>query len=62
MRVITYYQYIYLKFIISAVITFLSLGYQQSLALKYNIEKIIHSCTAYVKAGETERVCVIVRQ
>lgn len=60
MRVITYYQYIHLKFTIPSVVTFLSLSYQQSLVLKYNFEEVIHSCTACVKAGGTERVCDIV--
>lgn len=60
MRVIASYQYIYLKFIISSVVTFLSLSYQQSLALKYNFEEVIHSCIACVKAEEAERICLIV--
>lgn len=60
MTVVTYYQCIYLKFSISSVVTFLCLSYQQSLALKYNIEEDIHSCTACIKAVETERICVTI--
>lgn len=47
-----YYQYIYLKFIIPSVVIFLSLSYQQSLALQYNFEEVIHICIVCVKAGK----------
>lgn len=53
------YQSIDFKFIISSVVTLLSLNYQQYFALRYNFKEIIHSFTACVEAGKIEKVCMI---